>query len=104
MPRLIALCCVALLCACTSLPGRDYPRKPSPVAAQAANPQLVQPFLAAELAHGTESGFRLYSVGIDGLLLRLELIDAAHSSLDLQYYVLGNNLSRRPMGILPRTK
>lgn len=87
MPRLIALCCVALLCACTSLPGRDYPRKPSPLPAQAPNPELVQPLLAAERAHGTESGFRLYSVGIDGLLLRLELIEAAHSSLDLQYYI-----------------
>ena len=95
MPRLIALCCALLLCACTALPGRDYPRKPSPVPAQAANPQLVQPFLAAERAHGMESGFRLYSVGIDGLLLRLELIDAAHSSLDLQYYVFHGDESGR---------
>ena len=87
MPRLIASCCALLLCACTSLPGRDYPRKPSPLAAQAPNPELVQPFRAAARAHGTESGFRLYSVGIDGLLLRLELIEAAHSSLDLQYYI-----------------
>lgn len=87
MPRLIASCCALLLCACASLPGRDYPRKPSALPAHAPNPQLVQPFLAAERAHGTESGFRLYSVGIDGLLLRLELIEAAHSSLDLQYYI-----------------
>jgi putative cardiolipin synthase len=47
----------------------------------------VQAFTAAEHAHGAESGFHLYSVGIDGLLLRLELIQAAHSSLDLQYYI-----------------
>jgi putative cardiolipin synthase len=87
MPRLIVFCCVALLCACASLPGRNYPRKPSPLPAQAPNPELVLPFLSAERAHGTESGFRLYSVGIDGLLLRLELIEAAHSSLDLQYYI-----------------
>jgi putative cardiolipin synthase len=87
MPKLIACCCVVLLCACTSLPGRDYPRKPSPLPAQAPNPEFVRPLLAAERAHGTESGFRLYSVGIDGLLLRLELIESAHGSLDLQYYI-----------------
>ena len=28
----------------------------------------------------------MYAVGVDGLLLRLELIGEAHSSLDLQYY------------------
>jgi cardiolipin synthase C len=87
MPRLIALCCAVLLCACTSLPGRNYPRQPSGVPALPPNPELVQPFLRAERAHGAESGFRLYSVGIDGLLLRLELIEAAQSSLDLQYYI-----------------
>jgi putative cardiolipin synthase len=88
MPRLIALCCALLLGGCTTLPGRDYPRQPSPLAAHAPNPQLLQPAHAGAGARtNTESGFRLYSLGIDGLLLRLELIDAAHSSLDLQYYV-----------------
>ena len=33
------------------------------------------------------SGFRMISVGIEGLLLRVELIDSAQSSLDLQYYI-----------------
>jgi len=88
MPRLIALCCALLLGGCTTLPGRDYPRQPSPLAAHAPNPQLLQPAHAGASAHtNTESGFRMYSLGIDGLLLRLELIDAAHSSLDLQYYI-----------------
>ena len=87
MPRLIALCCALLLCGCTTLPGRDYPRRPSPLATVAPNSELLQPATDAARAHGDKSGFRLYSLGIDGLLLRLELIDAAHSSLDLQYYV-----------------
>ncbi|HEY6824013.1 MAG TPA: phospholipase D family protein, partial [Steroidobacteraceae bacterium] len=57
------------------------------MAAAPPNPELLQPSSHATRTHGEESGFRLYSLGIDGLLLRLELIDAAHSSLDLQYYV-----------------
>ncbi len=56
------------------------------MATEPPNPALVQTSAAAH-AQGGESGFRLYSVGIDGLLLRLELIEAAHSSLDLQYYI-----------------
>jgi len=87
MPRLIALCCALLLSGCTALPGRDYPRPPSPLATAPPNPELLQPSAGSAHAQDGESGFRLYSLGIDGLLLRLELIDAAHSSLDLQYYI-----------------
>jgi len=87
MPRLTALCCALLLCACTSLPGRDFRRTPSPPTTEPPNPALLQPFAAAGRTHAEESGFRLFAAGIDGLLLRLELIRAAHSSLDLQYYI-----------------
>ncbi|MGN6452267.1 MAG: phospholipase D-like domain-containing protein, partial [Steroidobacteraceae bacterium] len=76
-----------MLSACTALPGRDYPRPPSALATAPPNPELLQPSSGTAHAKGGESGFRLYSLGIDGLLLRLELIDAAHSSLDLQYYI-----------------
>ena len=80
MPRLIALCCALLLCACTTLPGRDYRRTPSAPPTELPNPALLQPFAAAQRTHVEESGFRLYAAGVDGLLLRLELIRAAHSS------------------------
>jgi cardiolipin synthase C len=93
MPRLTALCCALLLCACTTLPGRDFRRTPSAAPTEPPNPQLLQPFAAAERTHAAESGFRLYSVGVDGLLLRLELIEAAHSSLDLQYYIFHSDES-----------
>jgi putative cardiolipin synthase len=33
------------------------------------------------------SGFQMLSAGLDGLLARVELIDAARRSLDLQYYI-----------------
>src|SRR5262252_10075200 len=92
MPRFIALCCALLLCGCTALPGRDYPRPPSSAVLAAPNPALLQ---TAAPAHGANSGFRMYSLGVDGLLLRLELIESAHSSLDLQYYVFHGDESGR---------
>jgi putative cardiolipin synthase len=86
--RLLGACCAALLGGCATLPpGHDYPRPPSQPPAHAANPAFLQPFAAAAHAHPGESGFRLFSIGVDGLLLRLELIDGAQSSLDLQYYI-----------------
>jgi putative cardiolipin synthase len=87
-PRLLGACCAVLLGGCATLPpGHDYPRPPSPPPTHAANPAFLQPFAAAAGAHPGESGFRFYSVGVEALLLRLELIDGAQSSLDLQYYI-----------------
>lgn len=51
------------------------------------NSELSRTFQARLEQHPTASGFRLVSTGIDGLLLRLELIDRAKSNLDLQYYI-----------------
>jgi cardiolipin synthase C len=95
MPRLPAVCCALILCGCSTLPGRDYPRPPSTAVVTQANPTLVQPFAAAARAHPEQSGFRLFGMGVDGLLLRLELIAAAHSSLDLQYYIFHGDGSGR---------
>jgi putative cardiolipin synthase len=38
-------------------------------------------------SHGSDSGFRMVSTGIEGLTERIEMIDAAQRSLDLQYYI-----------------
>jgi putative cardiolipin synthase len=78
-----------------SIPGRDAPRPLSAPPAHPPNPALLQPFAAAEHAHPADSGFRMYSAGVDGLLLRLELIRAAHSTLDLQYYIFHGDESGR---------
>jgi cardiolipin synthase C len=95
MPRLPAVCCAIVLGGCTTLPGRDFPRPPPAPIANPANPALLEPFAAAARAHPAESGFRLFSLGVDGLLLRLELIGAAHRSLDLQYYIFHGDESGR---------
>jgi putative cardiolipin synthase len=56
---------------------------------------LTQPFAATARMREGVSGFRLYSLGIDGLLLRVELIEQAKSSLDLQYYIFHGDESGR---------
>ncbi len=95
MLRSLLICCVLTVSACTSLPGRDFLRPPPVAIAHEPNSALTQPFAAAAQAHDGASGFRLYSAGVDGLLLRLELIAQAHSSLDLQYYIFHGDESGR---------
>jgi cardiolipin synthase C len=56
---------------------------------------LTQPFAAALRDHPGLSGFRMFNMGIDGLLLRLELIEQARRSLDLQYYIFHGDESGR---------
>jgi putative cardiolipin synthase len=87
--------CALALAACAGMPGRDQPRPPPLVLTHAANPALAAPLTAAAQAHPGLSGFRLYSAGIDGLLLRLELIAQAQRSLDLQYYIFHGDESGR---------
>ncbi len=84
---LALLLCVSVGAGCTSLPGRDAPRREPIGANQPPNAALAQPFAAGARTKSAASAFRLYSLGIDGLLLRLELINSAQSSLDLQYYI-----------------
>ena len=95
MLRPLLICCVLTVSGCTSLPGRDFLRPPPVAIAHEPNTALTQPFAAAAQAHDGASGFRLYSAGVDGLLLRLELIAQAHSSLDLQYYIFHGDESGR---------
>ena len=80
---------------CTSMPGRNVPRPPPVEIVHEPNVALTQPFAGAALTHTGASGFRLYSIGVDGLLLRLELIAQAKSSLDLQYYIFHGDESGR---------
>jgi putative cardiolipin synthase len=78
---------VLVLHGCASLPGRDYPRPDAEASRLPADETLVAPFAEALKAHSTQSGFRILQTGVDGLLLRLELIERAQRSLDLQYYI-----------------
>src|SRR5215475_746577 len=90
--RLGARCAVLVLVllalsGCASLPGRDYPRPEAEANRLPPDHALIAPFVDALQTHGTQSGFRIVPAGVDGLLLRLELIEHAQRSLDLQYYI-----------------
>ena len=84
--RLIALSAALLLAACaTRMPGADYPREES----HAVSPRdgVLMRSLVNKKAKTEESAFRMLAVGLDGLAARLELIDRAETTLDLQYYI-----------------
>jgi putative cardiolipin synthase len=84
----IAMGLIVALGGCVSYPpGRDFPKSESEAARFGPDSFLVASFADALRSHSSESGFRILPVGVDGLLLRLELIERARQSLDLQYYI-----------------
>lgn len=85
-PAAVAL--VVLFCGCASLqPGADYPRSVSVALVRPEETGLGARFDSAALVHGGDSAFRIISVGVDGFLLRAQMIDAAEKTLDLQYFI-----------------
>ncbi|HET9389696.1 MAG TPA: phospholipase D family protein [Steroidobacteraceae bacterium] len=87
-PPLVLLLLLACLHGCaTTIPGADYPKKPSVAFADPQATRLGKGL--AERAQRTDgqSGFHIFNVGVDGLLMRLEMINAAERSLDLEYYI-----------------
>ncbi|HEV2703862.1 MAG TPA: phospholipase D family protein [Steroidobacteraceae bacterium] len=89
-PRLIGSLCAALLllCGCvTAPPGRDYPRTVSVALADPQQTALGSRFEALSQAHSGASAFHILNVGVDGLLSRVQMIDTAQKTLDLQYFI-----------------
>jgi putative cardiolipin synthase len=79
---------VAALDGCAMLPpGSDFPRTVSMALPLAETTRLGQQFAAASREHGGYSGYRIIPVGADGFLMRMQMIDAAQRSLDLQYFI-----------------
>jgi len=79
---------LAILCGCAGLPpGAESPRTASAAFAHPEDTRLGRQFASAEREHEGYSAFRVISVGVDGFQLRMQLIDAAQRTLDLQYYI-----------------
>jgi putative cardiolipin synthase len=79
---------------CTTLPpGAGQPRTPSSALEPSVESALGKAFVPLAKSHGGDSGFRMLSAGIDGLTARVEMIDAAQRSLDLQYYIFRSDKS-----------
>jgi putative cardiolipin synthase len=78
----------ALLGGCATLPpGSAYPKLASVALANPEETRSGTQFSAAALEHEGNSAFRIITVGVDGFLLRAQMIDAAERTLDLQYYI-----------------
>lgn len=79
---------VALLSGCASLPpGSDFPKTVSSALAHPEETRLGRQFDNAAREHDGNSGFRIVPVGADGFLIRMQMINAAERSLDLQYFI-----------------
>jgi putative cardiolipin synthase len=87
--RAFAVAGLLLLAAgCVSLPPAAQLPKPVSHAFDASpDTRLGRTFEPRARLHEGESGFRLLSAGIDGLWARVEMIDAAQRSLDVQSYI-----------------
>jgi len=84
----VALLAVAMLYGCAGLPpGADFPKATSVALAHPEETRLGQQFASAAHEHEGYSAFRIVNAGADGLRLRMQIIDAAQRTLDLQYYI-----------------
>jgi cardiolipin synthase C len=81
---------------CASLPpGSSYPRVQSLALSEPELTRLGRQFADDSRANGGKSGFRIINVGVDGFLMRLEMINTAERTLDLQYYIFRGDESGR---------
>ena len=82
-----------MLGGCASLPpGAHAPKTHSDALTDPGSTNFGKQFTAAHYAPG-ESGFHLFNVGVDGFLMRMEMINAAERTLDLQYYIFRSDES-----------
>jgi putative cardiolipin synthase len=78
----------AVLGACAATPpGASYPKLASVALAHPEETRLGAQFSSAARDHGGSSGFHILAVGLDGFQVRVQMIDAAERTLDLQYFI-----------------
>jgi putative cardiolipin synthase len=78
---------LALAGCASTVPGANLPRHASSALPPSPAAPLASWFAPPAGTPADDSGFALLTAGADGLLARIELIDAARRSLDLQYYI-----------------
>jgi cardiolipin synthase C len=92
----LAVLVTAGLGACAALPpGSDFHKQASIALSHPEETALGRKFQGAAKEHADESGFRIISAGVDGFAARIQLIQAAERSLDLQYYIFQQDDSGR---------
>jgi putative cardiolipin synthase len=86
--RALALTCLVASAGCSSLPpGSGQPKLASNALDPSIETNLGETLGALGKVHGGDSGFRMLSAGIEGLTARIEMIDAAQRTLDIQSYI-----------------
>lgn len=86
LASMLAACLV--IGSCASLPpGASYPKIASVALEHPEETRSGRQFIGAARDHDGNSAYRIISVGVDGFLLRAQMIDAAERTLDLQYYI-----------------
>ena len=84
----VGLLIAVALVGCAGLPpGADFPKTSSVALAHPEETRLGRQFASAAHEHGEYSAFRVISAGVDGFRARMQMIDAAQRTLDLQYYI-----------------
>ena len=85
---LFAVLVLACLGGCASLPpGSSYPKTHSVSIAEPQTTRFGRQFATVAQRNPGRSGFHIFNAGVDGFLMRLEMINAAERTLDLQYYI-----------------
>jgi putative cardiolipin synthase len=73
---------------CSTMPrGSSSPKTPSFALERPEDTRLGRRFLAASERHQGESGYHIINSGIDGFVTRIQMIDAAEKTIDLQYFI-----------------
>jgi len=85
---LLIIVVAAFLNGCASLPpGAEFPKIASSAGVQSKEIRLARPFADTEHENGENSGFHLLPVGVDGFLTRVQMVNTAERTIDLQYYI-----------------
>jgi putative cardiolipin synthase len=85
---LATILAVVLLAGCaTAPPGADYPKTFSTAFTTPEATQLGKQIAVQADKHPDLSGFQIIPRGLDGLLMRTQLVRAAEQSLDIQYFI-----------------
>jgi putative cardiolipin synthase len=87
--RFAGLCAAAVIAfGCATLPpGAEQAKSVSTGFDQPLSTRLGRQAAAQASAHPGESGMHLFARGVDGLVLRTQLVNAAQRSLDIQYFI-----------------
>jgi cardiolipin synthase C len=86
--RMILVLIVLSTLGCSTMPrGSDSPKTPSFALDRPEDTRLGQRFLAASERHQDQSGYHIINSGIDGFVTRIQMIDAAERTIDMQYFI-----------------